>query len=129
MKAEQLHQQGVAHYLRVAYPEVRFTIAPANTMNVYHGRVNKCMGYSAGTPDIMIFARRGGFGALFIELKAPAIRGYENGKERIIKRAGRLADEQIGWLKDLNNAGYKAVTCYGSQEAYKVIDEYLKGER
>lgn len=117
-KIEQQHQIAVAQYLRAKYPKIKFTIAPNGFKLPIGVAVQlKKMGYSAGTPDIMIFAPRNGSHALFIEMKTP--KGEDTKK-------GVLSKEQKEWLEYLGDLGYAVSVCYGSQEAYKVIDEYFK---
>lgn len=70
-------------------------------------------GMRKGFPDNFIPIARGGFHGLFIELK------------RAKKSLSKKSPEQREWVKKLNAAGYKAVFCYGAEEAKKVISEYL----
>lgn len=70
-------------------------------------------GMRKGFPDNFIPIARGGFHGLFIELK------------RAKKSLSKKSPEQREWVKKLNKAGYKAVFCYGAEEAKKVISEYL----
>jgi len=67
-------------------------------------------GVKAGVPDLMLPIARGGFNGMFIEMKAPK---------------GRLSDVQTIWLGRLSNNGYKAVVCFGFEDAKKSIIEYL----
>jgi hypothetical protein len=71
----------------------------------------KSMGYKRGLPDIMIFEPRGGYHGLFIEMK---------------RKGGKPTEEQKWFIEELNRRGYKAVICYGFQEAIEVVEEYLK---
>jgi hypothetical protein len=75
----------------------------------------KKLGGSAGYPDLIIDIASGGFHGLRIEMKAP--KGF--------KSAVSAAQEQ--WIKRLNDQGYKAMVCYGFDEAKEVIEHYLKG--
>lgn len=70
-------------------------------------------GLRKGFPDNFIPIARGGFHGLFIELK------------RARKSLSKKSPEQREWVKKLNAAGYKAVFCYGADDAKKVISEYL----
>jgi hypothetical protein len=70
----------------------------------------KRSGVKAGVPDICIPVPRKDYCGLYIELKS------KNGKPTL---------NQISWVADLNTAGYKAVFCYGFDEAKKVVEEYL----
>lgn len=53
---------------------------------------------------------------LYIELKTEKRRNQKN---------GGCSDDQIAFTEYANSVGYKAVVCYGWQEAVKVIEEYL----
>ena len=90
---------------------------------VHIANERKCTAYVAGQllrqgmrkgfPDNLIPIARGGFHGLFIELK------------RAKKSLSKKSPEQREWVKKLNAAGYKAVFCYGAEEAKKVILEYI----
>ena len=69
------------------------------------------MGMSAGFPDIGLLVPKNGKAGLFIELKAD--------------KTKRLTKEQKQWLEKLNQYGYKAVRCNGSEEAIDTIKEYI----
>lgn len=71
-------------------------------------------GMRKGFPDNFIVGARKGFHGLFIELK------------RAKKNLSRRAPEQKEWVEKLNEAGYKAVFCYGAEEAKRVILEYFE---
>lgn len=73
----------------------------------------KAMGVKSGVPDVFLDVPRGGFHGLRIEMKR--------------RRGGVLSDEQAEWLDYYNANGYRAVVCYGWDEARSVIEEYLKG--
>lgn len=69
------------------------------------------MGLKAGVPDLCLPIARGGYHALYIELKAPT--------------NGRLTEPQRNWIRELKNAGNHACVCHGWEEASDVIDWYL----
>ena len=71
----------------------------------------KRQGVKAGVPDICLPYPSGGYHGLYIELKV--------GKNK-------TSPMQEEWLKRLNDAGYKAVTCYGFLAAKNTIEEYLR---
>lgn len=65
---------------------------------------------------------------LAIEIKAPEhTRIIKKGKKagQFTKSIGKLSEEQKETLKMLNAAGYRAVCCFGSEDAIKEIDEYF----
>lgn len=93
---------------------------------LYHipneGKRSKLVGYRLqaqgmrrGVPDICLPVPRGGYGALYIELKR--------------RKGGRVSEEQRVWIDALNRAGNKAVICKGFDEAKAAIEEYLKGDK
>ena len=73
----------------------------------------KAMGVRKGVPDVFLDVPRGGFHGLRIEMKR--------------RRGGVLSDEQADWLDYYNANGYRAVVCYGWDEARMEIEDYLKG--
>jgi hypothetical protein len=99
----------------------------ARMFHIQNASTNKSarvMGVKAGVPDIMlpcICSRMMGnhrvvLSGLFIELKRPAAKD---------KAIGRISADQDDCQTYLNNAGYRAVTCYGWQEARDAIVAYL----
>ena len=93
---------------------------------LYHipneGKRSKLVGYKLqaqgmrrGVPDICLPVPRGGYGALYVELKR--------------RKGGRVSEEQRVWIDALNRAGNKAVICKGFDEAKAAIEEYLKGAK
>ena len=68
--AEYYEQVAIINYIKYKYPDIIFTIAP-NGMRLPIGVAVKLkkMGYSKGTPDIMIFEPNKKYHGLFIELK------------------------------------------------------------
>ena len=75
----------------------------------------RMQGVKPGVPDICLPVPRGGYAALYIELKR--------------KDGGVLSDNQRVWLKALSRAGNRAVVCNGFDEARETILEYLRGPR
>lgn len=73
----------------------------------------KAMGVKRGVPDVALDVPRGGFHGLRIEMKR--------------RRGGVLSDEQADWLDYYNANGYRAVVCYGWDEARMEIEDYLRG--
>lgn len=64
-------------------------------------------GVLAGIPDLFIAAPHG----IFIEMKA---------------RGGKASPEQLNMMGRLRDNGYKAVVCYGANEAMAYVKENLK---
>lgn len=110
-KEEYYIQSDVIHWLKSNHPGVLFTIAPNGMKLPIQTAVKlKKMGYSPGTPDIMIFEPRGLFHGLFIELKT---------------ETGTTSLEQKEWNKRLISRGYCSIVCRSASEAMNYISKYL----
>jgi hypothetical protein len=77
------------------------------------GAMLKRAGVRAGFPDLILCTQRGGYGALFIEMKRA-------------DRSNHPTPEQGRWLDFLAYEGYAVAVCYGAQEAIGVITRYLE---
>lgn len=73
----------------------------------------KAMGVKRGVPDVFLDVPRGGYHGLRIEMKR--------------RRGGVLSDDQADWIDWYNSNGYRAVVCYGWDEARMEIEDYLRG--
>ena len=104
-------------YNKIRYPELGLCYAIPNggSRNRIEAYNLKRQGVRPGVPDICLPVPRGGYGALYIELKR--------------QQGGRVSEEQRAWIDALNRAGNKAVVCKGFEEAKKQIEEYLKGAK
>jgi len=72
-------------------------------------------GVRAGFPDMILPVARHGYHALAIELKRR-------------KGAGStVSDGQKAWIAYLTAQGWRAVVCYGADEAIREIENYLRG--
>lgn len=104
-----------AEYAVCTYPELGllYHVANGGSRNAREAHNLKLQGVKAGVPDICLPVPRGGYGALYIELKR-------------VKR-GRVSEEQRIWIDALSRAGNRAVVCKGFEEARKEIESYLRG--
>lgn len=120
LRPEELEQRLLIAYIRTAYPKILFTIAP-NGFKLTKQLANriKALGYSPGTPDVMIFEQRGIWAGLFIEMKRRNIKGQPK---------GHLSDYQKYWIESLNKRGYFATCCHGFEEAKVILDNYLNNK-
>ena len=71
-------------------------------------------------PDYLLLVRRGGYAALWIELKRPAKDG---------KLKGRVSADQEEWLLQAEKCGHKAVVCFGYKDAINEICMYLEKDK
>jgi hypothetical protein len=70
-------------------------------------------GVKPGVPDICLPVPKGGYGALYIELKR--------------LQGGAVSANQRVWINRLNANGNKAVVCKGWVAAKNEIEKYLEG--
>ena len=73
----------------------------------------KAMGVKPGVPDVFLDVPRGGFHGLRIEMKR--------------RHGGKVSEDQTDWIDWYNAIGFRAVVCYGWDEAREEIENYLHG--
>lgn len=95
-----------------AYPELigLFAIPNGGDRNPVVGKKLKVEGVKRGVPDFCLPIPRGGYSALYIEVKA---------------EDGKCSDEQIEWQGFLQAHGNKAVVAWGKQEIIDTLIWYL----
>lgn len=96
------------------YPELRllFHIPNGGKRNAREAARFKKMGVKSGVPDLFLPVAKKGFHGLWIEMKS---------------KKGRLSENQIAFLKELDKQSYKTAVCYGWEEAAQTLTNYLKG--
>lgn len=128
----------LVNYLNDKLPEVVYTHVPsASRKSAFERYKYSLLGVKKGIADIIILCPKYAsntsnevlYHGLLIELKAPehervVMKGKKAGK--VVKSIGKLSNEQADLIKKLNLFGFKAVCCFGADEAIKVIDEYFK---
>ena len=130
MKPEALLAIKVSNYLQLQYPTTIFkydlasdqklSIQQATRNSRLHGR------YSKGHPDLVIYAKKGNYGALFIELKAAGCSPFK--KDGTLKK-NKHTEKQNSIHEMLRERGYKCEFAVGFDETKILIDEYLKGNK
>lgn len=70
----------------------------------------KRQGMRPGFPDLIIPVPKGGYGALYIEMKA---------------KGGKVTQRQAEWIKRLRELGNAAYVCIGADSAIKCIALYM----
>lgn len=107
----------VVNWFRNKYPDEILTICPtfrikglSKIQRIIQWKFIKAMGYLQHTPDILIFAPRGEYKGLLIELKAS-------------KKT--LDDDQERLHEKFKEKGYFAGTCIGYDDAVKTIETYM----
>lgn len=71
----------------------------------------KAEGVKSGVPDICLPVSNGKYHGLYVEMKI---------------KGNKPSPNQVKWIESLNEEGYKAVVCYGWQEAAKAIQDYIE---
>ena len=96
------------------YPELRllFHIPNGGSRGKAEAGRFRAMGVRAGVPDLCLPVPIGGYHGLFIELKRTS--------------GGRVSADQKAWLDALQRRGYRAVVCYGWEEAASEILAYVR---
>lgn len=96
------------------WPELRLLhhIPNGGSRNAIEAVRLKAQGVKPGVPDIFLPCARGSWHGLYIEMKR--------------RKGGKVSDEQKEMIRLLIEQGYKAVVCYGWEEAKNVIVEYMK---
>ena len=116
-KDEQILLFEWAEYAVGKHPELAlmYHVPNGGHRNAAEAHYLRLQGVRAGVPDICLPVPRGGYGALYIELKR--------------LKGGRVSEEQRAWIDALNRAGNYAVVCKGFDEAKTQIENYLNLQR
>lgn len=105
-------------------PELQdmYAVPNASRRSKRVGAQMKREGMKAGVPDIVLPHARGGYHALYIEMKRRRVAGT-----KVELKAGtRPRANQRGWHERLQLAGNRVEVCYGWEDARGVIEQYLK---
>lgn len=94
------------------YPELKLLhhIPNGGKRNEKEAAHLKRQGVKAGVPDLCLPVARGGYHGLYIELKI---------------QGNKPTEKQLEFIEALQNQGYKAIVCYGWEEAQIQIEYYL----
>lgn len=137
LSVEDVEHIRVVNYIRDKLPEViAFHVPNEGLKSAFERFKHSRMGAMKGCPDFLFLhpkyvsntSKEVLFHGLGIELKAQEHnRVIKKGKDagKIVKSIGKLSDEQKDVLKRMNEMGYKAVCCFGADEAIAVIDKYF----
>ena len=114
------HQEQAAFFAQAAYLltqeqyELLYAIPNGTNKSLTARMKFQAEGLKAGIPDVSFDYPASGYHGLRIEFKR--------------RKKSKTSDEQKRKIELLNKHGYKAVVCYGCDEAIEVLTEYLKGE-
>ena len=116
---EHQHQSALFQWWKVVHhryrlPEKALYHTPnEGKRSVYAAAKLKAEGMRTGLPDIVLAVPRGGYGALYIELKT---------------QKGRPSQDQLEYIDILCSCGNVAMICRGWETAKAIIEAYLDGE-
>lgn len=101
-----------ATYSQGKFPELRYLMHIPNGEERHPAVAAKLkrMGVKPGVPDLFLPVARGGWHGLFIEMK---------------RKGGRVRPEQTAWIEALEKQMYRAIVCYGCDEACNELYKYL----
>jgi hypothetical protein len=97
--------------LGVSDPRALMAFPLQGARTVQNGARLKAEGMRAGTPDMFLAVKRGGFGGLWVEMKT---------------LSGRLTDSQTEMGCLLLSDGYSVRVCRSADEAIREITAYLR---
>lgn len=105
-----------AELMSNAYPDLLmlYHVPNGGSRNRAEAAKLKRMGVRAGVPDLVLPVPRDGYAGLYIELKVGENRPSKN---------------QKNWLEKLALHGYKALVCYGGNEAIETLEQYIKSPK
>lgn len=110
------------------YPELRWLYAVPNAAR--RGKIlaarMKREGLKAGVLDLVLPCARGGFNALYVEMKRlkPIVRADNT----VRMKATPLSAAQEEWAAGLRVLGNCVVVCYTAEEAQAAIEAYLESK-
>ena len=116
---ERVEQEALFQWARVMEsrePRLRMLNASLNGVRLatHQAVMAKKSGMRKGFPDVFLPVPASGYHGLFIEMKR------RNGT------ACCVSPEQRTWLTDLAAQGYRAVVCFGWEQAAQTIENYLR---
>lgn len=110
LTTEDNEQEAVIEYCELKHI-VAVHIPNESKRSIAYGAKMKRIGLRKGFPDIFIQTARKDLHGLMIELKRD--------------KKSRVSPEQLAWITYLNEQGYKAMVCYGANEAINEIERYF----
>jgi hypothetical protein len=118
--SEHDEQAAVVQYLYRAYPDLLFWATPngaqlAGNVGQRAARMNKLKaeGFLPGVSDLILFAPRGGYSAMFLEMKD------------IPGKGGQPTQGQYDFLEQVARFGGYGTVAWGFEQAREKIDEYM----
>lgn len=112
-------QHACVAWFRATFPTkatLLFAIPNGGARTGASGAMRKYEGAVAGAPDLILLHKKGGYGALLIEMKTPKVKGQ--------KSAGKQSKEQVAFQSNAESNGYKYIVCHGIEEFVQGTCEY-----
>jgi hypothetical protein len=112
--SEHTEQVALIQWYRMQYPKYAkylFSIPNGGARHIVAAVKLKQSGVLAGVSDLFLMIPKDGWHGLFIEMKV---------------KGGKVSSSQKEFMTVATAMGYKAVVCYGFDEAKDAITEYLK---
>ena len=104
-------QVGCVRWFRLAYPsELIFAIPNGGARDAVTGAMLRAEGATRGIPDLMIAAKRAGYGGMFIEMKSAK---------------GRLSVSQAQMIARLKELDYYCEVCRSFDEFTAAVRWYM----
>ena len=119
--SEHDEQRAVVDYLFRQYPDVLFWATPNGAMmgggrlGAMRMNILKSEGLLPGVSDLIIFEPRGGYSAMFLEMKTT-------------KGGSGASENQLWFLAQVRKRGGYGVVANGFEVAKKLIDNYLNNQ-
>lgn len=111
----------IVEYLQRFYPDALFWSTPngahlAGNIRQRSAKMNKLKreGFLPGVSDLIIFEARGGYSALFLEMKRTD--------------GGKPSENQLWFIREIEKRGGYGIVAQGFDEAKEVIDLYLSSQ-
>ena len=109
---ESKEQQTLVEWFRMQWPrELIFAIPNGGSRNIVEATQLKRSGVLAGIPDLCVPYPKEPYHALYVEYKT---------------LKGKPSSAQLLVIEYLRMKGYKAVICYGLEEAMEVVKAYME---
>ena len=110
-RTEHDEQVALFRWMKAAHPKlIMFSIPNAAKRSPQLANYMKAEGLLAGVADLFLMKPIGKYHGLFIEMKAAK---------------GKVSDQQAYFIEQANLNGYKAIVCFGFDEAHVAITNYL----
>ncbi len=114
VRTEHREQVVLVGMVRNFYPQALLAAVPnGGARDARVGANLKAEGVLPGFPDLVLMEPRGGYHGAVIEMKRT--------------KGGRVSVKQQKVLRGLEERGYKIIIGRGADEAFEMVEEYLRG--